>query len=375
LWGDNAATVATPLVYTPEFASLAAADAARTVVTSAGSNATTIDLIALTGTTSINLNGGAGMIDGVAVTVKPGLSNANADGSTGRVALEGLSTGGSELAGGDGLTTITGFGHDTINGGLGATTISTGAGGSVVTLSLSAAPSTQDTISSGGGDSVWAGSATVSITDGGAKGDTVFAQAAKLTFINGSSASTVYAGAGSVTIMAGAGGGVYYAGTGGNGQLTAGTGKVVFYGGASGDVLTAAGAANDILIAGAGSETLLGGSNTGSLSLIGGSGSDTMTAGAGYANFTVGTGNDTIVDGGLSDIITILHGHAGGLDVIDNFRLGTDELALSGYSGTTATNAIATQTSDGHGGSILFLSDGTRVDLAGITHATSAVFT
>lgn len=375
IWGDNAATVATPLVYTPEFASLAASDPARTVVTTVGSNATTIDLIALPGTTSINLNGGAGLIDGVAVIVQAGLTNANADGSTGNVTLVGLSSGGSELTGGDGVTVITGYGHDTINGGLGATTINTGAGDSTVTLSSLAAATTQDSITSGGGDTIWAGSGTVSITDTGSAGDTVFAQAANLTFINGIGASTVYAGTGTVVIAAGVGGGVYYAGTGGDSQLTAGTGKVVFYGEASGDVLTAAGAANDILVAGRGSETLIGGSNTGSLSLMGGSGTDTMTAGAGHTDFTVGTGNDTITDGGLSDIISVLRGHAGGLDVINNFRVGTDELSLSGYSSTTAANAIAMQVSDGHGGSLLFLPDGTRIDLVGIAHATGTVFT
>ncbi len=164
--GDDAATVDTPLVYTPEFASLAAADAARTVV-SPGS-ATTIDLIALPNPTAINLNATSGTIDGVAVALRPGLVNANADGSTGSVTLVGLAAGGSELTGGDGPTTITGYGFDTINGGLGATTINTGAGGSVVTLSSLAAATTQDTIASGGGDTIWAGSGTVSITDTGA---------------------------------------------------------------------------------------------------------------------------------------------------------------------------------------------------------------
>src|SRR5208282_3670160 len=93
------------------------------------------DLIALPGTTAINLNATTGTIDGVAVTLRPGLVNANADGSTGSVALVGLTAGGSELTGGDGTTTITGYGHDTINGGLGTTAISTGAGGSTVALS------------------------------------------------------------------------------------------------------------------------------------------------------------------------------------------------------------------------------------------------
>ncbi|HTC08633.1 MAG TPA: proprotein convertase P-domain-containing protein [Acetobacteraceae bacterium] len=242
LWGDNAATVPTPLVYTPEFASLAPADPSRTLVTVTGSNGTTIDLIALPGTTSINLNGGVGMIDGIAVMVQAGLPNADADRSTGSVTLVGLSTGGSELMGGDGPTTITGYGHDTINGGLGATTINTGDGDSLVSLSSSAAASTQDSITSGGGDTIWASSGTVSVAVIGSTGDTAFAQASQLTFINVAGASTVFAGSGTVLIQAGAGGGVYYAGSGGDSLLAAGAGKVVFYDRASGDVLEAAGA-------------------------------------------------------------------------------------------------------------------------------------
>jgi subtilisin family serine protease len=373
LLGDKAATVATPLVFTPEFSTLAAADPARTVISPG--DATTIDLIALPGTTAINLNATTGIIDGVAVTLQPGLVNANADGSTGSVTLVGLQTGGSELTGGDGPTTITGYGLDTINGGLGATTINTGAGGSLVTLSSLAAAATQDTIISGGGDTIWAGSGTVTIADTGSKGDRIFDQSATLTFINGSGASVLNAGSGRVSVQAGVGGGVYYAGSAEGSQLTAGTGKVVFYGGASGDVLTAAGAANDTLIAGAGSESLVGGAATGTLEMQGGLGCDIMTAGAGHTEFTVGIGNDAITDGGLADVITIVRGHAGGLDMINDFRVGTDQLDLVGYSPTSISKALATQMSNGHGGSMLLLSDGTRVDFSGLAHLASSIFT
>jgi hypothetical protein len=237
------------------------------------------------------------------------------------------------------------------------------------------ASTTQDTITSGGGDTIWAGSGTVSITDAGSTGDVVFDQSAKLTFINGSGASVLYAGTGTVLVQAGVGGGVFYAGTGLGSQLTAGSGKVVFYGGATGDVLTAAGAANDMLVAGAGSESLVGGTATGTLVMEGGSGSDAMSAGDGHTDFTVGTGYDTITDGGLADVITIVQGHAGGLDVINNFRVGIDDLDLVGYSGSTVGNIISSQMSDGHGGTLLFLPDSTRVDLIGLAQVTSRIFT
>ncbi|MDB5403272.1 MAG: hypothetical protein JWQ55_5290 [Rhodopila sp.] len=366
--GDNAATVQTPLVYTPEFASLATV--ARDVVTPGTS--TTIDLIALPSITTINLNGGAGVIDGVNVTVGTGLKNANADGSTGTVTLTGLTSGGSELTGGDYMSTLTGSGADTINAGLGTTAIKTGAGGSTVTLSSIAASTVS--ITSGGGDTIYAGLASATITDIGTRGDTVYDQSAKLTFINGTGASVLAEGIGTVTVQAGAGGGTYFAGAGGNSHLTAGTGLVAFYGEASGDVLTAAGSLADKLIAGMGTETLSGGASTGSITLQAGSGADTLIAGKGKTTFIVGTGNSNITLGGTGGLIQIQSGQAGGLDTVTGFKLGIDDLHLAGFASTAMTNAINTQKSDGHGGTLLTFTDRTQIDLLGITKATSSYF-
>ena len=373
VWGDSMAIAAPPLVYTPEFAALAAPGSTRSVVSNHGTPTNTIDLIALPNTTQINLNGGAGMIDGVPVTVTPGLRNANADGSTGNVTLYGAN-GGGKLTGGDGRTTIYGKGHDAITAGLGSTVIYTGAGGSTVVLNSAGASSASDVLISGGGDTIWAGSTSVSIEDVGASGDTIYAQAARLNFIGGSGASIVYAGTGRVLIQGGIGGGTFYAGSAGNSVLTAGSGVVVFHGAANGDVLTAAGSGDDTLIAGAGAETLSGGSSTGTVTLVGGSGNDVMIAGAGVSNFVVGTGNDMITAGGTMSLITFQHGSAGGLDTISGFRLGTDGLHLAGYGSTEAVMALLAQTSDSHGGSLLALSDGTRIDLAGIGQVTASAF-
>jgi subtilisin family serine protease len=368
--GDNAATVASPLVYTPEFAALASGVASRTTVTPQG--ATTIDLIALPGVVAINLNGGSGTIDGVGVRVGQGLRIANADGSIGTVTLTGLSTGGSQLTGGDAMSTLNGAGRDTFYGGLGVTAINTGSGGSIVRLTMIDA--SRASIVSGGGDTIWAGLATATVTDVGSKGDVVYAQAANLTFINGDGASTVLAGTGRVSIAAGVGGGTYYAGHAGGSHLMAGSGLVTFYGEADGDILTAAGTANDVLIAGAGAETLAGGAATGAITLVGGSGNDLMTAGAGRTTFVLGTGNDTIVVGGIRDVIQIRAGAAGGASTISGFRLGIDDLQLIGFAGHASGTAISSQGTDGHGGTLLRFLDNTRIDLLGIGHVTQTAF-
>jgi len=299
VWGDDASTVTPPLVYTPEFAELAGADPARTVVSVQGSNANTIDLIALPGTTTINLNGGAGMIDGIAVTVASGLRNANADGSTGSVTLTGLTSGGSELSGGDGTTVITGVCNDVINAGLGTTTINTGKGGSTITLSSLGASTV--TITSGGGDTINAGLANVAVKDVGINGDTISAGSANLTFINGSGASLIEISTGSILIQGG------YSSTAVSVQST-------------------------------------------------------------------GTDQETIVAGGVSDLITIQAGSTNGLDLIKDFRVGIDHLQLEGYTTDPVTLALQDQTSDGAGGILFTLPDGMRIDLAGVGHITQTAF-
>jgi Ca2+-binding RTX toxin-like protein len=361
--GDNATSVQSPLVFTPEFASLAQASPSRATIVPG--KATTIDLIALPNATSLNLNGGSGTIDGVAVTLSGSLKNANADGSLGTVYLTGLTSGGSELTGGDGQSTLVGSGDDTINAGLGTTTINTGAGGSTVTFSSVAASVV--TMTSGGGDIIHAGLATATITLTGSRGDTILDQSAKLTFINGSGASTLSMGTGTVYVQAGAGGGTYTAGTGGGSKLTAGSGVVTFHGEANGDVLTAAGSGADTLVAGSGSETLSGGTSTGSITLQAGSGADAMTAGLGDTTFIVGKGNSSIGIGGLADLIEVVKGSGGGLDTVTGYRVGTDHLHLSGFLPSAPSSAVSGQTSDGKGGDMVALSDNTRLDLLGVS--------
>jgi subtilisin-like proprotein convertase family protein len=226
--GDAGAGAA-PLVYTPEFALLAAQTETRTVVTPDGSN--TIDLIGLTSTSQLNLNGGAGMIDGVGVTVQAGLTTVNADGSTGMLDIT-TATGGSSITGGAGAMVVYGSGgDDTVVAGLGAT-------------------------------SIWSQTDT------------------KMTFIAGSGASAVHGGTGET-------------------DITEGTG------------------ANHLLLS---------------------------------------------------------HAHGGGLDVITGFTAGLDTVHLSGYTAGAAVMAIATQVSNGAGGSMLSLADGTRIVFAGIAHVSHSVF-
>ena len=59
--------------------------------------------------------------------------------------------------------------------------------------------------------------------------------------------------------------------------------------------------------------------------------------------------------------------------MIDGFRTGTDGIDLIGYAPGAAAHAIATQRTYS-GGTLLKLSDGTKIELAGVAHATQGVF-
>jgi subtilisin-like proprotein convertase family protein len=219
---------ATPLIFTPEFPALAAADPARTDIATGG--ATTLDLIALPGSTTLNLNGGAGTIDGIPVTLGRGLTDANAAGSTGVVILTAASSG-SRITGGDYQTTVYGDGgDDTVIAGLGVTTIVAG-------------------------------------------------HDPKMTFVAGSGRSVAFSGSGQLDLY----------------------------------------------------------------------------LGSGYDRLSIYEGN-------------------GGDDILSGFLPGTDVIELYNYASGAAATALQNQTSDGASGTLLRFSDGTQVDLLGISHATSSFF-
>jgi subtilisin-like proprotein convertase family protein len=139
LWGDAPGSAAPALIYTPEFARLAAADPGRAIVDPLGLGVTTIDLIALPGATKLDLNGGYGQIDGVGVTLKSGLSDLNAAGSTGALTVT-TAASGSDIVAGDGTTTIHGGGGaDTITAGQGAISVFMGSDTSMTFIGSSAA--------------------------------------------------------------------------------------------------------------------------------------------------------------------------------------------------------------------------------------------
>lgn len=222
------------------------------------------------------------------------------------------------------------------------------------------------------------GSDAVTVTGGS---DTIRAFGTKtaLQFVNQSTErTTVFAGAGSATIFGGAGGGSFHAGAVGVNSLIGGAGAVSLFGRASGDILEAGESTDGATVgginnlqAGAGNETLLASSLTGANKLVAGSGSDSISSdGSGLQTFYGGRGSATITSSTMAGSTNIyLFGAAsapGGADLISNFKLGKD--VFEGLNGATIST-ITASSFGGQAGALVTLSDGTHVQLAGVSAA------
>ena len=272
----------------------------------------------------------------------------------------------------------TGTGNDTIIAATGANTVSAGAGNNFTFTGNGT-----DTVNSSGTD-------TISGV-GGAAGsqDTVFQTsgtiligsfAKNLLFVGSNAAATVLAGSGSYTVNGGQGANLIAGGTAGNNFLGGGTGSVgsTIFGGGNGDVILARGSGTNEVIAGAGNETLTGANSTGSnifftgLGANAGTAVDSITGGPGNDVYFAGSGQSTInLGAGGSDILAIVAGRAGGEVTLQNFNLSTDQVELQGYAPGTASAAIA-QNVTLNGGTLLTLSDNTKIYFQGIGQVTTA---
>jgi len=241
------------------------------------------------------------------------------------------------------------------------------------------------------------GSANV-LVNGGA--DTVYATAGStavraafnlyggtLDFINNSGITATVSGAvpgasgGSCTAFGGSGGGVYIGGYAGNNSLVGGSGSATLVAAGTDNFVSVSGFSNsyatqNLLNAGAGGATLIAGASTGYNEFYGGEGTDIVsTAGSGMQSFYVGAvGSENITgstaSGATNQYFFNQDDTGGGQDVITNFRLGIDHIyinANSGLSGVEISGVSAL--GGGHGGSIIYLSDNTTIQLYGVSAA------
>jgi Ca2+-binding RTX toxin-like protein len=215
------------------------------------------------------------------------------------------------------------------------------------------------TINSNGADTIVAGSGATTVNVLGTAGDLVY---------GGSRVSTEVGLDASVTINGGVGGGTFFGGTAGNNVINSCSGAAIMIGGGSGDVLTATGTANDILEASSGAETLNAAASSGNDAFFGGFGSDSIVGGTGTNAFTAGPGNMTLFGGGASDLYVFLDG-ATSQTVIQGFNASHDYIKLSGFAAGADQAAFSGATASASG-TLITLSDGTHITLAGIAPGT-----
>ncbi|MGI4978523.1 MAG: beta strand repeat-containing protein [Janthinobacterium lividum] len=292
----------------------------------------------------------------------------------------------------------------------GASAVGTYAGVSAtatgVTTTVGASGSTTFTTQSGGQN-------TVTTTASGA--DVVISQGNDTINAGGGVPVTVFASGASATVMGGAGNLTFIAG-GGNYAAGGGAGVDILYGGSGSDTLIGGGGANSILVSGTGNETLQGGAGsaaimfggTASTTFIGSTGGgDQMIGGAGPNTyvmtnndvafggptgpdvFSTGTGNALLVEGVGPTQINLGGGNTtafagtgvdtyavtkglGGVDNIIGFKAGDHITLGGGFTATDASNAVS-QAATGSFGTSLNLSDGTQVNLFGVSLTASQV--
>jgi hypothetical protein len=200
----------------------------------------------------------------------------------------------------------------------------------------------------GNGSVLFANGASFVQFQGGAGSAIVVGGSGEMSVQGGGGALTVFGGTGNAIVQGAPGPSVYLMGDGAS-TITAATGNHVWLVGAANESLKAAG--GDIIFNGAnsaGDNIMQAGS--GPVTMYGGHGTDTMVGGAGAGIF---------VDGSGADVFSFTNGLAGGSDTIANFNVGNDKILLNGYSGYNA-NLV-------NGSEVISLSDGTNIQLTGIT--------
>jgi Ca2+-binding RTX toxin-like protein len=260
-----------------------------------------------------------------------------------------------DLAGGD---TVTGSGDLDVflQGGLSSgTSFNTGTG--------------DDKIYAGGSDTITASSGSNTVI-GGASGPVIVngSSGGNLYFVGGAGAVSVVGGTGNSTLFGGTGSAsTFLAGGAGNNTLVGGSGTgSSTIGGGHNDVEFARGSGPTTLIAGTGTSLMVGVTGTGielfSTNPLGNSGSALIGLNGMSDTVVGGSGSSTVLGGTGIDTYSFLAGHAGGTETIYGLK-ENDKIIFGNYVG----NAIQ---SEGvvNGSDVIKLTDGTTINLFGITH-------
>ena len=281
-------------------------------------------------------------------------SDSNADtleGGAGNDTLKGES-GNDSLDGGDD--------DDEVHGGTGSDTVRGGAG--------------NDLVKGNSGTDRLYGDAGNDTLDGSSGYDRLYGGAGMDSLQGGSDNDSCYGGADNDIVSGGSGDDKVY-GDEGDDTLSGGTGNDRAYGGADNDEIDG-NSGNDTLFGDDGNDTINGSSGfdlisggEGNDSIDGGSDNDTIFGNAGDDTLIGANGNDTLKGASGADIFQF--GSNDGVDVVEDFLVGTDLLYVAASIYATDTEVVANTTYDATGAHVDF-GGGHMVTLNGIALLTES---
>lgn len=282
------------------------------------------------------------------------------------------------------LSFINGSGASSVQGAAGSLTVFGGGGGNYsggtagrnVLVSQGASGGNTTLTGAAAGDQLF-GSANGNDVLNLAKGREVALVGGGNTTVNGGNASSViFTSAGSTTVNGGAAGGDTIVGGGGSLSVNGKDGENIFGGSGALNVSGSTGGA-DVVIGGSGALGVTGhgsnilvvaGSTTSSINIgngaslvYSGQALTTVTGGTGSMQLVLESGKATVNEGAGACVYDVVKGAAGGVDVLNGFKPGSDVIQLYGY------HAADVQVSTGAVSTLLSLADGTRIQLVGIT--------
>ncbi len=351
-----------------------ATDAAANV--SRASAALTIDIVPPPPMTSVTLGGGAQTYDAL-----PGQNVQAGSGSDTVTAAAGQAT----VTGGSGqLTFIGGTAASAANGGAGSAVIFGGAGGGLylggsaghnILVAQGAAGVVTQLTGAGADDQIFGSASGDDRLSAGSGRDSILGGGGSTTISGGGTASVIFTGTGAASVDGGSGGRDTIVGGSGSLAVAAENGDAIF--GGSGDLAVSASSQGaDSIVGGAGLLDVDGrGANmlvvastssskvdtgNGASLVFAGSGNLSLVGGAGSMQVVAGSGAATIIEGAGATTLQIVHGAAGGSEMIYGFRPGTDGVDLFGYQASQQSVAVVA------GSTVISLDDGTRITLAGV---------
>ena len=209
------------------------------------------------------------------------------------------------------------------------------------------------TTQSGAATSVTANSSAQIFSNGN---DTIQAGAFIYSETTGRASVTLGAGGGYEKMLSGSMATI----TGGSGAVTVdASGSALTFVGGSGSAVIGVGSGTASVTAGKGNMTLQGGS--GAMTVKGGSGSAVLNDGSGPTTVLAGAGATTVNCGAGRELLQVQAHQAHGLMVVNDFNTATDSIQLQGYAaGSSKVSSYA-------GGTMLTLSDGTKMQFNGVS--------